>query len=293
MQAPSRITNGPGGANPCNSSCVGGSGSSSNSSPASDQDIIRRTTRVLRQLYHRETHWLSARTADQSLLLSQQGQLSLSEQLHYGEVAFVLLRLKPCAIIDFAGDRAQLADYISTVIEPTIRDLNALGAAAKSLAAAGVTGSNSALYPRSFQLTCARINGQLASPEVTTWTGAYVLYDEMWAESADWTRANLLDPLRTTVSEDALARGLDYPGSLPTNNEDMMTIVPVSYLGRMKSECGEWMSDRWECLTSFVVLHRQLHQVALHRIRYEAVKMFDIEMQVTMDTSLIEDLRVD
>ncbi|KAJ2013140.1 hypothetical protein IWW57_006142 [Coemansia sp. S610] len=284
MQSPSRSTNGP---TSCNINC------GSNSLPVSDQDIIRRTTRVLRQLYLRETHWLSARTPDQSLLLSQQGQLSLTEQLHYGEVAFVLLRLKPCAIIDFAGDRIQLADYISAVIEPTIRDLNALGAATKTPPTAAATDSNSALYPRPFQLTCSRINGQLASPEVATWTGAYVLYDELWTDSADWVRANLLDPLRTTVSEDALAKGLDYPGSLPTNNEDMMTIVPVSYLGRMKNECGEWMSDRWECLTSFVVLHRQLHQVALHRIRYEAVKIFDIEMQVTMDTSLIEDLPVD
>ncbi|KAJ2074252.1 hypothetical protein GGI09_008807 [Coemansia sp. S100] len=283
MQSPSRNTNG-------NNGCT--------SSAVSEHDTIRRTARVLRQLYQRETHWLSTRTSDQSLLLSQQGQLSLNEQLHYGEVAFVLLRLKPCAIIDFAGDRAQLKDYISTVIEPTIRDLNALGAAAaKTLAAADVQSraadSNSAWYPRPFQLTCSRINGQLASPEVASWTGAFVLYDEMWTESANWAKANLLDPLCTTVAEDTLARGLDYPGSLPTNTEDMMTIVPVSYHGRMKSESGEWMSDRWECLTSFVVLHHQLHQVALHRIRYEAVKMFDIEMQVTMDTSLIENLPMD
>ncbi|KAJ2746052.1 hypothetical protein GGI20_001679 [Coemansia sp. BCRC 34301] len=259
-----------------------------------EQDIVRRTTRVLRQLYQRETHWLSTRSADQASLLSQQGQLSLSEQLHYGEVAFVLLRLKPCAIIDFAGDRSQLANYISAVIEPTIRDLNALGAVAKGLASADVprtVDSNSAWYPRPFQLACARINGQLSSPEVSSWTGAFVLYDEMWPESAAWAKSNLLDPATSTVGEDTLARGLDYPGSLPSTSEDMMTIVPVSYLGRM-NESGEWMSDRWECLTSFVVLHHQLPQVALHRIRYEAVKMFDIEMQVTMDTSLIDDLRL-
>ncbi|KAJ2491513.1 hypothetical protein IWW47_005043 [Coemansia sp. RSA 2052] len=284
MQSSSRNTNGPNAASSGNSPALG------------EQDIIRRTTRVLRQLYQRETHWLSTRTADQVSLLSQQGQLSLGEQLHYGEVAFVLLRLKPCAIIDYAGDRTQLANYISAVIEPTIRDLNALGAAAKGLVASAdvsrAADSNSAWYPRPFQLTCTRISGQLASPEVSSWTGAFVLYDEMWAESAAWAKSNLLDSTALTVGEDTLARGLDYPGSLPTTSEDMLTIVPVSYLGRMKSESGEWMSDRWECLTSFVVLHHQLPQVALHRIRYEAIKMFDIEMQVAMDTSLIDELRL-
>ncbi|KAJ2813301.1 hypothetical protein H4S07_000786 [Coemansia furcata] len=231
MQSPSRNINATNGANSSNHN-------GSNSSAASEQDTIRRTAHVLRQLYHRETHWLSTRTADQSLLLTQQGQLNLNEQMHYGEVAFVLLRLKPCAIIDFAGDRTQLADYIVTVIEPTIRDLNALGAPAKNLAATDfqsrAADSNSAWYPRPFQLTCTCINGQLSSPEVASWTGAFVLYDEMWTESATWAKTNLLDPLRTTVSEDTLARGLDYPGSLPTTSEDMMTIVPVSYLGRMK-----------------------------------------------------------
>ncbi|KAJ1894389.1 hypothetical protein LPJ66_005218 [Kickxella alabastrina] len=114
----------------------------------------------------------------------------------------------------------------------------------------------------------------------------------MWDESRDWARANLLDAKKGSISEDELARGLDYPGSIPKTNEDMQLIVPVSYLGRIKSESGEWLSDRWECLTSFIVLQHELPQMALHRIRYEAIRMFDIEMQVAMDTSLIEEFPI-
>ncbi|KAJ2902183.1 hypothetical protein GGI21_004591 [Coemansia aciculifera] len=198
-----------------------------------NNDIVQRSSRVLRQLYHRETLWLSSRTKSQASLLSQQGELSLDDQLHYGEVAFVLLRLKPCAIIDFAADRNQLRNYIATVIEPTIRDLNVLGASIKNPSVLPAD-SNTPCYPRPFQLACKPIEAQLSSPEVATWTGAFVLYDELWPESVAWATENLLSPSTLTVSEDALARGLDYPGSLPTTSEDMQTMVPVSYLGRMK-----------------------------------------------------------
>ncbi|KAJ2882776.1 hypothetical protein FB639_002317, partial [Coemansia asiatica] len=196
----------------------------------------------------------------------------------------------PCAIIDFADDREQLDDYVRTVIQPTLCELNALGPQAQVLHRGRdrPETSSAAWYPREFKLVCSRVAGQMSSPEVASWTGAYVLYDELWAESREWAQTCLLDPKRTTVSEDELARGLDYPGSIPKTSEDVQQIVPVSYLGRMKSESGEWMSDRWECLTSFIVLQHELPQTALHRIRYQAIQMFDIEMQVTMDTSMIE-----
>ncbi|PIA15121.1 hypothetical protein COEREDRAFT_82316 [Coemansia reversa NRRL 1564] len=259
---------------------------STTGSAISRDEAIRRTTRILRQLYHRERRWLGSRTPEQTALLTQQGQLSLSEQLHYGELAFMLLHLKPCAIIDYQGDRSQLHDYINRVIVPTLRDLNALGAL--DIAGGDCTKSSDACYPRRFRLVCSRIEGQLASPEVSSWTGAYVLYDETWPESVVWAKEHLLDSNKTTVSEDELAHGLDYPGSIPKTPEDMRSVVPVSYLGRMKCENGEWMSDRWECLTSFVVLERELPQIAIHRIRYQQIQMFDIEMQVNMDTSMIE-----
>ncbi|KAJ2843206.1 hypothetical protein GGI22_007292, partial [Coemansia erecta] len=263
----------------------------------SELDAIRRTTRALRQLYHREKQWMGARTTEQASRLTQQGQLSLSEQLHYGEIAFVLLRLKPCVIIDFASDREQLDDYIAKVIRPSMRDLNAVGdrnAAAQTTDGSAscheqsATESNAALYPRPFSLACSRIDGRLESPEVSSWTGAFVLYDTKWPHSAAWVKSNLLNNEKTSISEDELARGLDYPGFIPKTTDDMHAIVPVSYLGRMKSESGEWMCDRWECLTSFIVLQNQLPQMALHRIRYQAIKMFDIEMEVNMDTSLID-----
>ncbi|KAJ2784419.1 hypothetical protein H4R18_001129 [Coemansia javaensis] len=195
-------------------------------------EAVRRTARVLRQLYRREQQWLGARTAEQAARLTQQGQLRLSEQLHYGELAFVLLRLKPCALVDFAADRDQLQDYVAAAIAPTLRDLNALGAAAAAAAACADT--TAACYPRPFRLVCARIDARLASPEVPSWTGAYVVYDESWPESAAWAAEHLLNPARTTISEAELARGLDYPGSIPQTAEDMRAIVPVSYLGRMK-----------------------------------------------------------
>ncbi|KAJ1666148.1 hypothetical protein IW140_001824 [Coemansia sp. RSA 1813] len=276
-------------------------GARSGATNLSELDVIRRTTRALRQLYHREKQWMASRTSDQTSRLTQQGQLSLSEQLHYGEIAFVLLRLKPCVIIDYAGDREQLDDYIANVIRPSLRDLNVLGAAVcdRNELACQTDGSvscheqqhaesNSAVYPRPFNLACSRISGQLESPEVSSWTGAYALYDTKWPHSAAWVKANLLNNEKTSISEDELAQGLDYPGFIPKTTDDMHAIVPVSYLGRMKSESGEWMCDRWECLTSFIVLQHQLPQMALHRIRYQAIKMFDIEMEVNMDTSLIE-----
>ncbi|KAJ1886087.1 hypothetical protein LPJ66_009804, partial [Kickxella alabastrina] len=77
-------------------------------STISEQDLLRRTSRVLRQLYLREQRWIETRTPSQLSDLTQQGQLPLNEQLHYGEIAFVLLRLKPCAIIDFATEDKQL-----------------------------------------------------------------------------------------------------------------------------------------------------------------------------------------
>ncbi|KAJ1961760.1 hypothetical protein GGI12_003064 [Dipsacomyces acuminosporus] len=253
-----------------------------------DNELIRRTTRVLRRLYCREKQWLESRTAEQISLLTQQGELLLSEQLHYGEIAFVLLGLKPCAIIDYAGDREQLKDYITAAIQPTLRELNELGQITKQPAVPH-TDSNGNKYPRPFRLACSRINGELASPEVPSWTGAYVLYDEMWEESAAWVRDSLLNEEKHAIAEDELAHGLDYPGSLPKSVQDMHSIVPVSYLGRMKNESGEWMCDRWETLTSFIVLHHELPQAAHHRMRYQAVRLFDIEMQVTMDTSLVDE----
>ncbi|KAJ2298453.1 hypothetical protein IWW55_004465 [Coemansia sp. RSA 2706] len=255
----------------------------------SEDDAIRRTTRVLRQLYRREQQWLGCRTPEQLARLTQHGQLPLSEQLHYGELAFLLLRLKPCTIIDYA-DRAQLDDYVAHVISPTLRDLNALGAVAANARNCADSG---ACYPRPFRLVCRRIDGQLASPEVASWTGAYVVYDDLWPLSADWAKAQLLDPNNTHIAEEELARGLDYPGSIPKSPADMRAIVPVSYLGRMKDESGEWISERWECLTSFIVLQKELPQTALHRIRYQAIKMFDIEMQVNMDTSMIDEFSME
>ncbi|KAJ1760876.1 hypothetical protein LPJ77_002466 [Coemansia sp. RSA 2523] len=209
--------------------------SNSHTVPAgmSKDDAIRRTSRILRQLYHREQQWFESRTPEQMQLLTQQGQLSLSEQLHYGELAFVLLHLKPCAIIDFAGDRSQLNSYIAAAINPTLRDLNAVGAANAGVSR-NCDGATTACYPRSFRLVCAQISGQLASPEVSSWTGAFVVYDEEWRESAEWTRTNLLNPSNTLITEDELARGLDYPGSIPKSLDEMRSIVPVSYLGRMK-----------------------------------------------------------
>ncbi|KAI9471687.1 hypothetical protein LPJ78_000618 [Coemansia sp. RSA 989] len=257
-----------------------------NNASIREDEAVRRTTWILRQLYAREHGWFKSRTPEQVSLLTQQGQLTLSEQLHYGEIAFLLLRLKPCTIIDFAGDRKQLENYIGQVIAPSLRDLNAVGALSLPR---NCTGSTGACYPRPFNLVCARISGALKSPQVDSWTGAYVVYDEKWNESADWVKDHLLNSNKTFIAEDELAKGLDYPGSIPKTPEDMHSIVPVSYLGRMKSESGEWLSDRWECLTSFVVLQKELPQTALHRIRYQAVKMFGIEMQVNMDTSMIDE----
>ncbi|KAJ2721011.1 hypothetical protein GGI07_004250 [Coemansia sp. Benny D115] len=217
-----------------------GASSASNSPHVSENDILRRTTRVLRQLYHREQQWLASRTPEQTASLTQQGQLPLAEQLHYGELAFVLLRLKPCTIIDYAtGDdsaRDQVDDYVQAVIQPTLQELNALGDLATGLlqGTAGDEECNAAVYPRAFRLVCARIQGPLSSPEVPNWAGAYVVYDEMWEESSRWVHTHLLDPSRTSVTEDELARGLDYPGSIPKTTEDMQLIVPVSYLGRIK-----------------------------------------------------------
>ncbi|KAJ2713594.1 hypothetical protein H4R19_002170 [Coemansia spiralis] len=258
------------------------------SAAISSDDAVRRTARVLRQLYGREQQWLAARTPEQAARLTQQGQLRLSEQLHYGEIAFMLLRLKPCVLIDFAGDREQLRDYIASAIAPTLRDLNALGALDTAAAAQGCADAIAACYPRRFRLVCARIDGELGSSEVASWTGAYVVYDESWPESAAWAKDNMLNPAKTTVSEAELAYGLDYPGSIPQTPADMQAVVPVSYLGRIKSETGEWLSDRWECLTAYVVLQSELPQMALHRMRYRAIRMFDIEIQVNMDTSNIE-----
>ncbi|KAJ2775105.1 hypothetical protein IWQ57_000530 [Coemansia nantahalensis] len=57
----------------------------------------------------------------------------------------------------------------------------------------------------------------------------------------------------------------------------------------MASESGEWLSDRWECLTAYIVLQNELPQMALHRMRYQAIRMFGIEMRVNMDTSNIDE----
>ncbi|KAJ1722041.1 hypothetical protein LPJ53_003509 [Coemansia erecta] len=171
-----------------------------------------------------------------------------------------------------------LPQYIAAVVAPTLDELNHLGRQGKP----GETG-----YPRAFELKCRRIEQPMESPEGGSWRGAYVLYDETREESRRWA-VRLLEGMGGKVAEDELARALDYPGSLPKTSEEMRSIVPVSYLGRMKSESGEWMSDRWECLTSFIVLQHELPQMALHRMRYQAIRVFDIEMQVAMDTSSME-----
>ncbi|KAJ2156032.1 hypothetical protein GGF46_005455 [Coemansia sp. RSA 552] len=254
----------------------------------SADEALRRTTRILRRLYAREQQWLGSRTDQQTAKLTQDGQLQLSEQTHYGELAFVLLRLKPCAIVDFAADRDQLRQYIAAVITPTLRELNAVGTAI-SRDSAPATDPAAACFPRPFRLRCSRIDSPLASPEVPSWSGAYVVFDDAWPESATAAAEYLLNSARSLIEERDLARILDYPGSIPDEAEADAAIVPVSYLGRMKGESGEWLSDRWETLTSFIVQQRELPQTALHRIRYQAVRIFDIELQVAMDTSMIDD----
>ncbi|ORX67061.1 hypothetical protein DL89DRAFT_259598 [Linderina pennispora] len=194
------------------------------------EEQIRRTTRAIRRLYTREKQWLGSRSSEQLALLTQEGELQLSEQLHYGEVAFLVLGLKPCVILDYAGDRTQLADYITSVIQPSLRELNEVGRQSKHLPITNTSGE----YPRQFNLVCRRIDGELASPEVPNWTGAYALYDAAWEESEVWTKEHLLNPETKFVSENELAKGLDYPGSLPNSVQDARSIVPVSYLGRMK-----------------------------------------------------------
>ncbi|KAJ2360995.1 hypothetical protein IW150_007351 [Coemansia sp. RSA 2607] len=201
----------------------------------SDQDVLRRTTRVLRQLYHRERQFLSSLTPAQLQTLTQQDNPSLSEQHHYGEVCFVLLGLKPCALMDYADRTTLLPQYIARVVEPSIVELNRLGEmlAGQQQQEKEKLGEGGGVYPRGFELRCRRIEHQVESPEGGSWQGAYVLYDERQKESRRWAEA-LLDGARGKVDEDELAQALDYPGSLPKTSDEMRSIVSVSYLGRMK-----------------------------------------------------------
>ncbi|KAJ2784376.1 hypothetical protein GGI15_002271 [Coemansia interrupta] len=236
-----------------------------------DPSMQRRATRALRQMYHREHHFLHTLTPQELEQLTQQDAASLSEQHHYGELAFLLLGLKPCALLDYAERGPLLEKYLSCVVRPSLEELNHVGQQGGG----------------AFELRCRRIEQSLESPEGGSWQGAYVLWDERREESRRWA-GRLLEGGR--IPEDDLARALDYPGSLPKTAEELRSVVPVSYLGRMKSESGEWMSDRWECLTAFIVLQHELPQMALHRMRYQAVRVFDIEMQVAMDTSSMDQM---
>ncbi|KAJ1674753.1 hypothetical protein EV182_002636, partial [Spiromyces aspiralis] len=150
--------------------------------------------------------------------LAAAGELSQA-----GELACLMLGLKPCVLLDLP-DRSQLPSYIECVVMPFIRRLN---------------GTRSAAVER---WKCSRIQHRLVSPEAD-WIGTWIAYHDggngnsggglealSGPASYETVLAGVLNPSRQSVSEAELALLLDYPGTLPRTPEEERRLVAVSYI---------------------------------------------------------------
>ncbi|KAI8370393.1 uncharacterized protein BYT42DRAFT_502636 [Radiomyces spectabilis] len=118
---------------------------------------------------------------------------------HYGEMAFMILGLKPCVLIQFP--HPAMADlYHRVVLKPVFE-------------------------PHDQEYSTLYIAHDLASDEMSL-KDSFIVYRREYQSKMD----RLFRPPTTRISEASLGEILDYPGRLPSNDSEIATMREVAYL---------------------------------------------------------------
>ncbi|CDS04947.1 hypothetical protein LRAMOSA07477 [Lichtheimia ramosa] len=155
-----------------------------------------RQAQLVREYRDREVAFFNNLPAAQRTLLRAH-HIDPADSLLYGELAFVLVGLKPCMLIDFPRDTSSTSSitqlYRQAVLEP-LKDDICINEIHRPLASAEMNLEGCLLVHKSSPLVQQLLNQQ----------------DEL-------------------VSETLLAQLLDYPGRLPDSSDEISTMCEVVY----------------------------------------------------------------
>lgn len=182
---------------------------------------------------------------DEKLLkdITFQGELKPEDMLIYGEFGFALLGLKPCVLVEFRDARVNKF-YLETVIQPVLFALKE-----KTLDYLVIKNTKT---PESDLDGCVFIYSKTASD-----------------------LSNMLTDKEQMISEDTMALLLDYPGHLPSSEEEIPTMKSVIYFHNRPNK-------QLVALTSFAIQITEKEKTLEHfREYYSACKeILNIELKL-------------
>ncbi|KAI9021568.1 hypothetical protein CLU79DRAFT_753866 [Phycomyces nitens] len=188
-----------------------------------------------------EVQFFQSLSPDDKNKITEDGQ-TIKDCLLYGEMGFVLAGLKPCVLIHFNSERINTL-YQQNVLDPLARELDLR----------------------------VRVLPSLKSEEMDLTGGlivdrGYGPSDELWE-------------CGPVISEESLARILDYPGSLPKTEEEILTMLEVAYVD----------SRYGYVVTTFAGQTREEEKIRAHFRHYkeEYKNVFGIELQLIMRRPLL------
>ncbi|KAJ1979753.1 hypothetical protein H4R34_002706 [Dimargaris verticillata] len=256
--------------------------------------LLTKVAETVQAYKDREVNWFrglapmqrAVLVAESSELPANLGATAVAYRLHdlphYGEVAFMLLGLKPCVLYSFGSDIASppnepppsqaentlmattkaslLADYITQVVKPSLHAW---------MSPPAIPGAHSP----SPHLALAPIRHWLRSPEMDL-VGSFVCYNVSHPLVA-LIDSHLLNPAQTMISEVVLQQVLDYPGTLPATASECACVCEVCYgvfephLLTPESTSADLATlPKFRALFSYCALAEQLPQVRHHFARY-------------------------
>lgn len=185
--------------------------------------------KVIREYRDREVAFFNNLPAAQRALLRAH-HIDPADSLLYGELAFVLVGLKPCMLIDFPRDASPSTTSITHLYRQAVLDP----------------------LKEKCGICINEINRPLASDEMEL-KGCLLVH-----KSSPLVQ-HLLDQQDEQVSETSLAKLLDYPGRLPQSSDEISTMCEVVY----------YAIPSKVVLTTFAAQQDELDQVKAHFERYK------------------------
>ncbi|KAI7851674.1 hypothetical protein BDC45DRAFT_515552 [Circinella umbellata] len=176
-------------------------------------------------------------------------QLLDMQDLHdaylFGEIGFLIAGLKPCVLIDLPHPVAVL--YKQHVLDRVSIDHLTL---------------------RGIEI--AEIETNVSSPEISL-QGCFIVYHRSQQEtiqplllmSQNGKENNSSN--QQVISESTLAKILDYPGSLPRNQHEIMNMLEVVYY------IEEQENRSVQIITTFAALDHEVKQVKVHFVNYRKI----------------------
>ena len=184
------------------------------------------------------------------VLRSDLQQLLDMEDLHdaylFGEIGFLIAGLKPCVLIDLPHDIAVL--YKEHVLDQV---------------------SQEHLTPRGIEIV--EIKANVSSPEISL-QGCFIVYRKSQKDvvqpllllSQDGNDNDDHNNNQHVISESTLANILDYPGSLPSNQHEIMCMLEVVYYIQEENHTVQ-------IVTTFAALDHEVEEVKAHFENYRSI----------------------